>query len=74
MEWVIVILIACVFAPGEKDAVEVLSYRDRPMVFKTHQECRAHVELNRVALLEFASMHFPKNTVKSIECFERSNV
>ena len=74
MKWVIVILMCCKFMPHEKDAIEIDGYAGKPLVFTRIDRCQAHVKQNYVMLSLFAQSRFPGKAVKSIHCFERSEI
>lgn len=74
MKWVIVIFMCCEFMPHETDAIEIDGYGGKPLVFTGVDECTAHVKRNYVMLSLFAQSRFRGKTVKSIHCFERSEV
>lgn len=54
------------------DSVEIQTYMDEPLHFKTLQECYQHVDENLENLKEFGRYYYPSaNAVSQILCIEK---
>ena len=54
------------------DSVEVETLHNKPLFFKTEEECRKHIDANLDALKGFGRRVYPtSNAVKAIYCIER---
>ena len=54
------------------DSVEVETLHNRPLFFKTENECHQHIDENLEALKDFGRAVYPSaNAVKAIYCIER---
>ena len=73
---VYMILITMLFVDPSKhiyDAVIVEEYNNKPLIFKTQEECFEHVSMDIPALKEFAIKQYPEGeaSVKNINCVKR---
>lgn len=54
------------------DSVEIETLHNRPLFFKTENECQKHINNNLEALKGFGKRVYPTaNAVKAIYCIER---
>ena len=62
---------------GENDAVEIESYKGRPLQFEKQSDCYEHVEKNLEKIKEFAIYTYrdkPGALVKQIICAETDKI
>tara|TARA_R100000742_G_C4246922_1_gene65716 strand:- start:383 stop:628 length:246 start_codon:yes stop_codon:yes gene_type:complete len=59
---------------SREDALVITHYQEKPLTFRTQEDCYAHMWENIEAIKEYASSQFEGKPVKQIICSDQQEV